>query len=137
MGGVRQVSAGDWDESRAVLDEVRAMAPMEGAPRVTIERMRGGGVRALVSAGQRQGLSPDIWFVTFDPGPLTVLVTDGENANRRVIHYNLVHRITRVGSWNGGATWFERDRCSPQCAVLVQEPRGGRIIAAAYTRRQR
>lgn len=133
IDGVRHVSAGDWDESRAVLDEVRAQPPVPGAPTITLERTQRGQVRAIISAGVRQALTPDIWFITYDPGPLTVLITSGENANRRVSHYNLVRRISRVGAWNGGATWFERNRCYPECVVLLQEPRGGRIIAAAST----
>ena len=57
----------------------------------------------------------------------------GENARRRVTHYNLVRSIERVGAWNGMAMYFDRQRCTPQCAALVQQPDGGRIIAAAFT----
>jgi hypothetical protein len=137
IDGVRQVSAGDWDQSRAVFEEVRALDRVEHAPEVTLTRLPGGDVRVVIGAGVRQGLTSDIWLISYDPGPLTILVTSGENVNRRVTHYNLVRRVQRLGSWSGPATWFERPRCSPECAVLVQQPRGGRIIAAAYTRRSR
>jgi len=137
INGQRQVSAGDWDQSRAVFEEVRAMPRPEGAPTVSVERLRNGQVRAVVSAGVRQGTGADIWLVAYDPGPLTVLITSGENINRRVTHYNLVRRVTRIGAWSGESTWFERPRCSPECAVIVQESRGGRILATAFTRRER
>ncbi len=137
IDGVRQVSAGDWDQSRAVFEEVRALPEAEGAPDASIVRLPNGEVRIVIGPGVRQALSPDIWMIAYDPGPLTILVTSGENVNRRVTHYNLVRRVQRIGAWNGAATWFERSRCTPECAVLVQNPRGGRILAAAYTRQRR
>jgi hypothetical protein len=76
-------------------------------------------------------------MISYDPGPLTVMITSGDNANRRVTHYNLVRRVVRVGAWNGGPTWFERSRCTPECAILVQQPNGGRILSFDYTHRQR
>ncbi|MEJ0058888.1 MAG: DUF1223 domain-containing protein [Terricaulis sp.] len=136
IGGVRQVSASDWDESRAALQEVQAEpAPAAENPTLSITRVDGGRVR--VNIGSRPGHSgaADIWLVAYDPGPLTVFITTGENANRNVTHYNVVRRVTRVGAWSGAALWFERSRCSPQCAVIVQAPRGGRVFAVAATRR--
>jgi hypothetical protein len=44
----------------------------------------------------------------------------------------VVTAIANLGAWNGGAVWFDRTRCAPACAVIVQEPYGGRVIAAAY-----
>jgi hypothetical protein len=141
IGGIRQVSAGDWDESRAALQEVQAEpARAADTPTLSIARTEGGGVR--VNVGTRPGrtilgrpIAIDIWLVAYDPGPLTVWITSGENANRNVTHYNVVRRVTRVGSWNGTALWFERSRCSPQCAVILQAPRGGPVLAVATTRR--
>ena len=94
-------------------------------------------VRINLGAGAPRQRPADIWLVQFDPGPLSVAIQRGENAHRIVSHYNLVRRVTRVGSWNGAAIWLERPHCSPQCAVLVQEGDGGRVIAAAMTRRER
>jgi hypothetical protein len=141
IGGVRQVSAGDWDESRAALQAVQS-EPTRGAdaPTLSITRIANGRVR--VNVGVRPGrsilarpIAIDIWLVAYDPGPLTVWITSGENANRNVTHYNVVRRVTRVGSWSGSSLWFERSRCSPQCAVILQAPRGGPVLAAATTRR--
>ena len=134
IDGARQVSAASWDLSRAVFDEVRTDAVnAPPSPRITLRRMGNDVARVEVSRGAHAGQPADIWFVSYDPGPLTVLITRGENANRRVTHYNLVQRIVRAGEWNGEATWFERAQCRPECAVLVQEPNGGPILAAAFT----
>lgn len=134
MNGVRQISAADWDEARAALEEVRAMPPPVNAPDVTISRLRNSNVRVTVSANAR-AQNADIWLVSFDPGPVTVVVARGVNINRTVAHYNIVRTIERAGTWSGAAVWLERPRCTPECAVLVQEPNGGPILAAAYTSR--
>src|SRR6185436_9325812 len=104
FNGARQVSGSDWDS-----------------------------VRVSIAANAR-GAGADIWLVAFDPGPVIAVVGSGVNVNRSISHYNLVDQIWRVGTSNGEATWFERDHCVPECAVLVQRP-GGQILSAAYTYR--
>jgi hypothetical protein len=76
-----------------------------------------------------------VWLIAYDSGPVTVEVTGGVNRNRLIPHYNLVSNVERIGGWGGGALWYEHGRCAPKCAVLVQEPNGGRILAAAYLSR--
>ncbi|MES1157304.1 MAG: DUF1223 domain-containing protein [Alphaproteobacteria bacterium] len=136
IGGIRQVSAGDWDEARATLDEVRAMAPRAGAPRVSITRIDRGIGHITISGETLRSTPADVWFIGYDPGPVSVWVERGENANRTVVHYNIVRWIERAGTWDGGAMTLDRPRCQPQCVVIVQEPNGGPILAAAATRRQ-
>lgn len=133
MNGARQVSASDWDDARAALEEVRAMPRPESAPEITISRLRQNRVRVAIGAGRPS--NADIWLITFDPGPVTVVVAGGVNVNRTVAHYNVVTTMERIDTWSGAATWFERPRCTPECAVIVQEPGGGPILAAAYTYR--
>ena len=70
--------------------------------------------------------------MSYEEGPIDVYVAQGINRYRRVFHYNVVTSLNQVGSWNGGAVWFDRGRCTPACAVIVQEPYGGPVIAAAY-----
>lgn len=132
--GVRQSSASDWDESRAILQEVQALARPVGAPGVILQRLPSGNVRVTVGSGANSGRPADVWVIGFDPGPVTVNIAGGENARRRVTHYNLVRSMERAGQWNGGSVYFERQRCSPHCAAIVQQPNGGRILAAAWTR---
>lgn len=133
VNGARQLSASDWDEARAVLDEQR-QSGLTAGPEITLTQVRGGRVRATIGGGPAHA-GADVWMVAYDPGPLTVAITSGINRNRYVSHYNLVDWIERVGGWTGQPVWFERARCQPLCAVIVQEPNGGRVIAAAFTTR--
>jgi hypothetical protein len=133
VNGVRQLSASDWDEARAVLDEQR-QAGLGGAPEITLTQIRSGRIRATLSSGAPRA-DADVWMVAYEPGPITVAITAGINRNRYISHYNLVRWIERVGVWNGQSAWFEHTRCLPLCAVIVQEPNGGRVLAATYTTR--
>lgn len=131
--GQRQVSASDWDQARAVLEEVLAHPQPAGAPEIVLQRLPGARVRVAVVGGANSGAPADIWLIGYDPGPVTVSVTGGENARRRVTHFNLVQTLERVGQWSGAPIYLERERCRPQCAAIVQQERGGRILAAAAT----
>ncbi len=136
INGAHQVSAADWDEAHAVFDRVRTAGWPQRAPDVSIARLRNNRVRVTLSA-REQAQSAEVWLLAYDPGPITVVITGGVNINRTVAHYNLVKWIERLDTWTGDAVWYERARCQPECAVLVQEPDGGPIIAAAYTYRDR
>jgi hypothetical protein len=128
-GGVA-ISASYWDEARATLVQEQR-TPLASTPHITITQLRYPRVRVAIAAGARRSAA-DVWVVAYDPGPVTEYVTHGANINRRVYHYNLVRSMHRVGSWDGAAASFEQARCSPSCAVLIQEPDGGRIISAAF-----
>ncbi len=136
INGMRQVSATDWDASRAALQAVQAMPGPPNAPTVSIRRLADNSVRAVVGSGTTAVVA-DVWLISFEPGPIGVHVLSGENANRMVWHYNLVRTITRAGSWTGAPAYYEQLRCSPECAVIVQTPGGGPILGAAVTRRTR
>ena len=133
FNGLRQTSASDWDDARAALTESRGDSRSDAAPEVAITRLRNDRVRVSIGANAR-GAGADIWLLAFDPGPVIAVVGSGVNVNRSISHYNLVDQIWRIDSFNGESTWFERDHCVPECAVLVQRP-GGQILAAAYTSR--
>lgn len=132
INGARQISASDWDEARATFDQSRREGWPASAPDLRISRLRSGRVRVTVGSGSAS-TAADIWLMAYDPGPLVVFITRGLNTNRTVAHYNLVRSIERLDGWSGRSAWYERARCSPECAVIVQEPNGGRILAAAYT----
>jgi hypothetical protein len=133
INGARQISASDWDQAQATFDERRRAGLPANAPDLNITELRNSRVRVTVGAGA-PGANADIWLIAYDPGPLTVHITRGVNINRSVSHYNLVRSIERLDRWNGRSAWYERARCAPECAVLVQEPNGGRVLAAAFTR---
>lgn len=134
VNGARTISASDWDEARAIYEDQQRAGWPASAPDLSLTLLRNGRARATVGAGPA-GVSADVWMLAYDPGPLTVVITGGVNRNRSVPHYNLVKWIERVGTWNGASVWHERPRCQPECAVIVQEPNGGRILAASYTHR--
>lgn len=134
VNGARTISASDWDEARATYDDARRVGWPPGSPDVSLTMFRNGRARATIGSAATT-TDADVWMLAYDPGPVTVVVAGGVNRNRSVPHYNLVRWIERVGTWNGAGVWHERPRCQPECAILVQEPNGGRILAAAYTHR--
>ncbi len=136
INGRRQISASDWDNARATYDQQAAQGWPNPAPEVTISRIRGDRVRVTVS-GRSSTTPADIWLISYEPGPVTVTVRGGANLNRNIAHYNLVLRIDRLDTWTGRSVWYERSRCEPECAVMVQAPEGGPILAAAFTSRPR
>jgi hypothetical protein len=135
--GMRQGSAADWDSARATLQEVQAIPRPAGGPDVSIVRLPRGRFRIAISGGSRPVAPADVWAVSFDPGPVTVTITSGENARRRITHYNLVRSVERAGTWNGSAIYFDRARCRDECAAIIQAPGGGPILAAAFTQTRR
>ena len=136
INGARQVSASDWDDARMAYDAERAGGWPQGAPELSITRLRNNRVRVTLGPGARTPPA-DIWLLSYEPGPITVVITGGLNIDRSIPHYNLVRRIERLGAWSGDPLWYERPRCNPECAVIVQAADGGRISAAAFTARRR
>lgn len=134
IDGIRQVSAADWDESRAALEAVQLMPRVSYAPEISLRKIDNGRVRLDISGRPAaNGAAADIWLIAYDPGPLTVYITGGENAHRNVVHFNVVRRVFHVGSWNGEQMSIERQRCRPECVAIIQGPRGGRVLAVAAT----
>ncbi len=133
INGASQASASYWDEARAML-EMAQENPLPRSPDLNITQLGYNRVRVTIGPAARRA-ETDVWLISYDPGPVWVYITRGVNMNRRVYHYNLARDVDRVGGWSGSGVWFER-RCAPECAVIIQEPNGGPIIAAAYTRRR-
>jgi hypothetical protein len=133
FNGARPVSTSSWDDARAALDAERARG-LQG-PAINLVRARNGRARATINAAAHIGAA-DVWFVEYDTDTVTVLISRGVNTNRSIPHTNLVRRIERIGAWDGSAVSFERPRCRPSCAILVQAPEGGPILAAAFLERR-
>lgn len=134
FNGARQSSASSWDDARSALEATRNDPEPDGATEVAVTRLRNDRVRVSLTRNLR-GAGADIWLLAYDPGPVFVVIRGGANMNHTVPHYNLVKWIQRIDTWNGEATWFERDHCNPECAVLVQRPGPGQMIGVAYTYR--
>ncbi|MEQ1618013.1 MAG: DUF1223 domain-containing protein [Terricaulis sp.] len=132
VNGQTQTSASDWEEARSTVHQARENPRASDAPLASIARLRNGRVRVTLTGASRAPTA-DIWLVAYDPGPLEVAINGGLNIRRTISHYNLVRSIERLGAWSGEASWYERGNCNPECAVLVQTPDGGPILAAAAT----
>lgn len=134
IDGENQISASDWDAARAMIEETRAAPGAAAAPDLSITRLRNGRVRITAGAAPR-GVETDLWLVAYEPGPVTVVISAGINRNRTISHYNLVSSIEPILPWSGAAAWYERPRCAPRCAVILQQRDGGPVLAAAFVER--
>lgn len=82
-----------------------------------------------------QGLAPkggaDVWLAAYDPKPQDVVVKKGDNRGETVTHVNVVRSLTRLGAWRGRPTAYRlpETEAGLSLAVIVQAPRGGRILA--------
>lgn len=77
-----------------------------------------------------------LWLVGFDREHARD-VRSGENAGRRLVHANVVREMIDLGNWNGSADergFAMTSACDGGVALLVQQGRGGPIIAAAMVR---
>jgi hypothetical protein len=87
--------------------------------------------RVRITGGGERG---EVWLVRFDPAPQTVRVKAGENRGQTVTVTNAVRELKRVGVWKGGAKTYALPKAEEKglrTVVLVQAPKGGRILAAA------
>ena len=92
------------------------------------------GRRAAVAAGRVPAGGADVWLVRYDPRPLSVTVTKGENRGRTVPHRNVVRELVHLGSWNGRARTFRLPAPTApglKTTILVQARRQGRLLAVA------
>lgn len=91
------------------------------------------GGKVSIGAGPVPGGKADVWLVRYGKGVVEVPVARGENTGRTLPHANVVHSLTRLGSWTGDATALPLPAATGglSTAVLVQVPGGGPILAAA------
>lgn len=128
--GSTQVMGSDYDE---VLEAI-AKAPPPEAVSVTIRRR--GADQLAISVGAASLAEPvDLWLAVFD-GRRAVEVEGGENSGRSLSYINVVRGLKQIGTWHGEAIDLlvsapSDDTGVGNCAVLVQERNGGRILAAA------
>ena len=89
------------------------------------------GGRASVS-GTATSHHADVWLVRYDPNIVQVAIRAGENGGRTLPHRNVVRELVRLGEWSGRAQSYAlpAPRDGLKIAVLVQEGRGGAILAA-------
>lgn len=85
-----------------------------------------------VSVGNGRG-DATVWAVQYDPRTINVAIRAGENDGRTIPHRNIVRHLVSIGQWHGKAASFSLPAAAPglRTAVLVQQGKGGPIIAAA------
>jgi len=75
----------------------------------------------------------DVWLVRYDPNDQKVLVKKGENRGRTMVEHNVVHELTKLGTWSGRPKLYhlpKADSDGLQTVVIVQGAHGGRVLAA-------
>ena len=75
-----------------------------------------------------------VWLVRYDPRTLSVAIRAGENGGKTLPHRNIVRSLDALGSWTGAPMTFALPAAADanyRSAILVQEGKGGRIIAAS------
>jgi hypothetical protein len=90
------------------------------------------GATVAIAAGAAPRTPADVWLVRYDPKVAPVAIQRGENGGKTIPLKNVVHELTRLGSWTGAAASFKlpAGAAGLQTAILVQVP-GGAILAAA------
>lgn len=126
VGGVAECVGSSRDEAAALIEKTQLELPV-----VTIAAERGGNAIAFdIGASVKGG---NAFLITFKPQALTK-IKGGENAGVSFKDTNVVTNVARLGvvrSMGGGVT-VAPPKAGEGCALLVQEPRQGRIIAARY-----
>ena len=75
----------------------------------------------------------DVWLIRYDPAPQTVKVKSGETKGQIVTVKNAVRELKKLGAWRGAPKTYnvpKADDPNMKTVVVVQAPKGGRILAA-------
>jgi hypothetical protein len=113
----------DLNEIRRVL----ASEPALSGPGIALARNV-----AVIDATKGRTAAADVWLVRYAPGTVEVPVARGENAGETLPHAHVVHELTRLGTWDGKMLKLPIPAATGdlKSAVIVQEPEGGRVLAA-------
>ncbi len=131
-----------WTPQVVVNGRVDVVGALPGEIEGAITRGdRGTGGPLVAIAGDKvtvTGAAPrqpaTVWLVRYDPRIIQVPIQRGENGGKTLPHRNVVRQLVKLGAWNGAAHAFALpapDRAGLKTAVLIQEGRGGAILAAA------
>lgn len=125
VNGAATVSAVRADDVLALIDAARAGAE-NAAPTIDI-RDANGGLDVAVAGG-----TGDALLVRFIVRSVTE-ISRGDNAGARFAEANVVTDVEPLGAVVSSASFrAERPPLGSGCAVILQEPAQGRVIAARY-----
>jgi hypothetical protein len=88
--------------------------------------------RVAVGSGPAPRGGADVWLVRYDPRALEVTPRRGDNRGQTLVQRNVVREMVRLGAWRGRPTAYRipaTDIEGLATAVLVQAPKGGKILA--------
>lgn len=93
-----------------------------------------GARRVDVGAGRAPRGGSEVWLIRYDPRAVEVAVKAGDNRGETVVQRNVVRQMKRLGVWRGTPKAFRLPNPSQdglRTVVIVQAPRGGRILGLA------
>lgn len=125
VGGRAQAGALEAERLEALIARA-SQAP--AGPKISLSASR-----TRVASGKAPQGGAEVWMVRYDPRPRSVQVRRGDNRGQTVVAVNAVRELRRLGSWRGrGLTWRLPAATEPGLVtvVLVQSPKGGRILSA-------
>jgi hypothetical protein len=121
---------GSGARPESVASLLAQQVPPSAGPTLQLNRAAGHvSIRVGPKAGVAEGA--DVWLVHYTPGVVEVAVAAGDNRGRALPHVNPVRGLSWLGSWRGQTLRFDAIPCPDRCAVLVQSPAGGPVLAVA------
>lgn len=93
--------------------------------------------RVDVGSGHAPRGGADVWLIRYDPREQDVAIKSGDNRGKTVVQKNVVRQMAKLGVWRGHATAYRLPAPSDdglQTVIIVQSPRGGRVIGVARAR---
>lgn len=98
-----------------------------------------GARRVDVGFGRAPRGGADVWLVRYDPRAVETAVRGGDNRGETVVQKNVVRQIVRLGGWRGRPQAYRLPAAPDdglKSAVIVQVPRGGRVLAVGAAKPQ-
>jgi hypothetical protein len=118
------------DDAAAVDDLVgRVRRTSEPSPDIVFEPH----ARVAVGSGRRPRTPAEVWLIRYEASPPEVEVKAGDNRGARLTETDVVRQAVKLGHWKGRPDIYKvppADQDGLRELILVQEPNGGRILAA-------
>jgi hypothetical protein len=118
------------DDAAAVDDLVaRARRGSSQSPDIVFQTH----ARVAVGLGRRPHAPAEVWLIRYEASPGEVEVKAGDNRGARLTETDVVRQAVKLGRWKGRPEVYKvpaADQEGLREIILVQEPNGGRILAA-------